>query len=154
MSSHQPDPPLTPSTNAAAADALVSEAQAFMESYATDLREGRRDAILARYDPRGAYMMGHGQKRALSLDDLAAIYHGTQWKPPVTFAWQDLSYEVVGPDAVVIAGLMDWGFNPEFKLRISYTGLLLRRDGRWMIRLEDEDAAPQRPPQPPAAGEE
>ncbi len=136
-------------------DALVAEAQAFMESYATDLRGGRRDAILARYDPRGSYMMGHGQKRVLSLDDLAAIYHGTQWKPPVTFEWLDLSYEVVGPDAVVVAGLMDWGLSPEFKLRISYTGLLLRRDGRWMIRLEDEDAAPPRPaPQRPAEKKE
>ena len=136
-------------------DTLAGEAQAFMESYAEDLREGRRDAILARYDPRGSYMMGHGQKRLLSLDALAAIYHGTEWKPPVTFEWLDLSYEVVGPDAVVVAGLMDWGFSAEFKLRISYTGLLLRRDGRWMIRLEDEDAAPQRPaPQRPPGGEE
>lgn len=155
MSSHPIESPRTPSADNAAADALAGEARAFMESYAADLREGRRDAILARYDPRGAYMMGHGEKRELSLDSLAAIYHGTEWKPPASFDWVDLSFEVVGPNAVVIAGLMNWGFNAEFKLRISYTGLLLRRDGRWMIRLEDEDAAPQRPaPQPPASGEE
>ena len=136
-------------------DALVAEAQAFMESYATDLREGRRDAIIARYDPRGVYFMGHGQKRQVTLDGLEAIYHGNQWRPPVSFAWRDMSYEVVGPDAVVMAGLIDWGLNAEVTMCISYTGLLLRRDGRWMIRLEDEDAAPQRPaPRPPAAGEQ
>lgn len=138
-------------------DALVAEAQAFMESYATDLREGRRDAIIERYDPRGTYFMGHGQKRFVTLDGLKAIYHGTQWQPPVTFAWRDMSYEPVGPDAVVMIGLIDWGLNPEVTIHISYTGLLLRRDGRWMIRLEDEDAAPQRrapQPQPQAGGEQ
>ncbi|HEU4562745.1 MAG TPA: hypothetical protein VFS20_33250 [Longimicrobium sp.] len=136
----------TPATIRAEENSLVSEARAFMESYAVDLREGRRDAIIARYDPRGAYMMGRGEKRLLPTDSITAIYRGNQWQPPASFTWNDLSYEVVGPDAVVVAGTFDWGIDASRKLRVSYTGLLLRRDGRWMIRLEDEDAAPQRNP--------
>jgi hypothetical protein len=134
----------TPATVRAAENSLVGEARAFMESYASDLREGRRDAIIARYDPRGAYMMGRGEKKLLPTESITAIYRGNQWQPPASFAWHDMSYEVLGPDAVVVAGVFDWGIDAERKLRVSYTGLLVRRDGRWMIRLEDEDAAPQR----------
>jgi hypothetical protein len=138
----------TPATQRAASDALASEARAFMESYAADLREGRRDAIIARYDPRGAYMMGRGEKELMPLDSITAIYRG-RWSPPASFSWSDLSYEVVGPDAVVVTGLFDWGLSAERTMRFSYTGLLVRRDGRWMIRVEDEDPLPERRPPPP-----
>ncbi|HYH81557.1 MAG TPA: hypothetical protein VEX86_17260 [Longimicrobium sp.] len=135
----------TPRTERAANDALVSQAEAFMASYATDLLQGRRDAIVARYDPRGATMMGMGQKEVMTRDQIHQRYHGPRWNPPVSFAWRDLSYEVVGPDAVVVTGLFDWGISAERKEQLSYTGLLLRRDGRLMIRLEDESFAPRRP---------
>ncbi|HET7231735.1 MAG TPA: DUF4440 domain-containing protein [Longimicrobium sp.] len=131
----------TPATQRAAASALVTQAQAFMASYADDLLAGRRDAIVARYDPRGAYRVGNGEKRLEPLDSIAAQYRG-QWRPPASFAWRDLSYEVAGPDAVVVTGLFDWGLSAERKLQVSYTALLLRRDGRWVIRVEDESFAP------------
>jgi hypothetical protein len=139
----------TPATVRSAENALVGEARAFMESYAGDLRAGRRDAIIARYDPRGAYLMGRGEKELLTVDSITKIYRGSQWQPPATFAWEDMSFEAVGPDAVVVTGLFDWGISAEQKMRFSYTGLLLRRDGRWMIRVEDEDPRPaRRPPSP------
>ena len=131
----------TPATVRAAENALVTQAQAFMASYAEDLLAGRREAIIARYDPRGAYRVGNGHKQFEPLDSIAAGYRG-QWRPPASFAWRDLSYEVAGPDAVVVTGLFDWGVSADRKLQLSYTALLLRRDGRWMIRLEDESFAP------------
>ena len=131
----------TPATERAAANTLVTQAQAFMSTYAEDLLAGRRDAIIARYDPRGAYLVGNGEKKLVPLDSIAATYRG-RWRAPASFAWRDLSYEVVGPDAVVVTGLFDWGAGAERKIQVSYTGLLLRRDGRWMIRLEDESFAP------------
>lgn len=134
----------TPATERAAANARVTQAQAFMADYAADLSAGRRDAIIARYDPRGAYLVGHGRKQLMPLDSIAAIYHGSGWQPPAGFAWRDLSYEVVGPDAVVVTGLFDWTASAGRTLTFSYTGLLLRRNGRWYIRLEDESGAPQR----------
>jgi hypothetical protein len=134
----------TPATERAAADALVSQAQSFMAGYAEDLAAGRRDAIVARYDPRGAYLVGRGEKRLMPMDSVAAMYRGSGWRPPATFAWRDLSYEVAGPDAVVVAGLFDWGVDGGRKITMSYTGLLLRRGRRWAIRLEDESGAPTR----------
>lgn len=134
----------TPATVRAAGERQVAEAQAFMAGYAADLGAGRRDAIIARYDPRGAYLVGHGRKQLMPVDSIAAIYHGTGWQPPASFAWRDLSYEVAGPDAVVVTGLFDWSSSAGRTLTFSYTGLLVRRDGRWLIRVEDESGAPQR----------
>jgi hypothetical protein len=126
---------------AAGSAALVGEAQAFMAAYAGDLRAGERDRIVDRYDPRGAWFVGQGRKDLLPPDSIRAIYRG-RWSPPVSFEWQDLSYEVVGPDAVVVAGRFLWGVSAERRLAFSYTGLLLRQDGRLRIRLEDESPAP------------
>ncbi len=138
--------PAQPASNAATE--LVREAQAFMESYARDLRAGERERLVARYDPRGAYLVGEGKKTLLSPDSIRAIYTG-QWRPPASFEWRDLSYEVVGPDAVVVVGRFIWGVNAEQQIRVSYTGLLLRRNGELYIRLEDESAAPAAAPQCP-----
>lgn len=134
--------------------ALVREARAFMDAYARDLREGNREGIVGRYDPRGAYFVGHGRKELVPMDSIRAQYPG-RWRPPAGFEWQDLSYEMTGPDAVVVVGRFVWSVSAERSLTFSYTGLLLRRDGRLRIRLEDESGAPpQRPaptPAPPPA---
>src|SRR4051812_3834317 len=84
----------------AAHSALADQAAAFMAGYAAELREGAVDRIVARYDARGAYFVGSGSKRLLSPDSISAQYH-SGWRPPASFDWRDLSYEVVGPDAVV-----------------------------------------------------
>lgn len=129
--------------------ALVREAEAFMESYARDLRAGERDLLAGRYDPRGAYMVGDGQKAFLPPDSIRAIYHG-RWRPPASFEWRNLSYEPVGPDAVVVTGQFIWGVSPERQLPpYSYTALLVRHDGRFRIRVEDESAASPPPPRCP-----
>lgn len=129
--------------------ALVREAEAFMESYARDLRAGAREAIAARYDPRGAYMVGFGKSRLVPADSLRASYTST-WSPPASFEWRGLAYEPVGPDAVVVTGQFVWGLPTGAPMTFSYTGLLVRRDGRFRIRLEDEDPAPPAKPAPPS----
>ncbi|MFL5538478.1 MAG: hypothetical protein ACJ8J0_05770 [Longimicrobiaceae bacterium] len=128
--------------------ALVREARAFMDAYARDLREGNRNGIVERYDPRGAYFVGQGRKELVPADSIRAIYRG-RWQPPAGFEWRDLSYEVAGPDAVVVAGLFVWSGSNGRSATYSYTGLLLRQGGRLRIRLEDESPAP--PPRPAPA---
>lgn len=119
-----------------------AEARAFMESYARDLRTGAREAIVARYDRRGAYLVGNGRKELLSVDSLRATYTGAGWQPPAVFEWRDLSYEVLSDDAVMVVGRFEWTDAQGKMLPISYTGLLLRQDGEWRIRLEDESVSP------------
>lgn len=129
---------------------VVREAEAFMEGYARDLREGNRAAIIGRYDRRGGYLVGNGRKEFMPLDSIRAIYEGG-WGPPATFAWENLSYEPAGPDAVVVTGQFVWGpTGGAAPIRASYTGLLLRQDGQLRIRVEDESFAPRQCPSPPA----
>ena len=128
---------------AAAEAPVVAEARSFMAAYAEDLRRGNRAGIAARYDRRGAYMMGRGAKDELSHAQLVATYASPSWQPPAAFEWRNLSYEPLGPDAVAVVGQFAWtraaGQAP---LVFSYTGLLVRQDGVLRIRIEDEDPAP------------
>ena len=118
------------------------DAREFMSGYAEDLRHGRRQAIVERYDRRGAYRVGEGEKNLESWELVRAAYM-TQWTPPASFAWRDLSFEPVGNDAVMVIGLFDWGLADGRRLTFSYTGLLVRQDGELRIRLEDESMSPR-----------
>ena len=141
---------------AAAAEApVVAEARAFMADYQRDLASGNRAGIAARYDRRGAYMLGRGTKKLLSHDFLREGYM-TKWRQPKAFAFEDLSFEPAGPDAVVVVGKFKWTnaevgsvgldgtSHPSAAAKtFTYTGLLVRQDGVLRIRVEDEDPAPE-----------
>ena len=129
---------------------LVARAERFMEGYAEDLRTGNREAIIARYDTRGGYLVGNGRKEFVPFDSTRA-YYLTAWSPPASFEWHDLSYEPVGDDAVVVTGRFTWG-RPSGPLQLSYTGLLLRHGDDLRIRLEDESLDPRTLPSPPVQG--
>jgi hypothetical protein len=58
----------------AADSATVAEARAFMEAYAIDLRAGNREAIVARYDTSGTWLVGHGLADFTRTDSLRARY--------------------------------------------------------------------------------
>lgn len=118
------------------------DAREFMWAYAEDLRHGRRQSIVGRYDRRGAYRVGEGEKNLESWELIRAAYM-TQWTPPASFVWRDLSYEPIGNDAVVVIGLFDWGLADGRRLSFSYTGLLVRQEGELRIRLEDESMSPK-----------
>ncbi len=125
---------------------IVAEARAFMVTYAEALRAGDRAGIAGRYDRTGAFSLGNGRKSFETHAQIVAQYAGPDWQAPYRFEWQDLSYEPLGPDAVVIAGRFAWtpreGAEPVI---YSYTALLRRQDGALRIRLEDESTRPPRP---------
>ena len=122
--------------------AITTEAEAFMADYAEDLRRGNRAGIAARYDRRGAYMMGQGRKIFGTHAQMTAHYAGPRWTPPAAFEWRDLSYEPLGADAVAVVGQFVWTRAGEAPRTFSYTGLLVRQDGALRIRIEDEDPEP------------
>ncbi|MEO8192366.1 MAG: hypothetical protein ABI681_00855 [Gemmatimonadales bacterium] len=121
---------------------IETEAREFMAGYAEDIRLGRRRAIADRYDKRGAYRVGEGEK-VLEPKELILAAYLTQWTPPVTFDWQNLSYETLSDDAIIVVGLFDWGLLDGRKLSFSYTGLLVRQDDALRIRLEAESMSPK-----------
>ena len=126
------------------------EVRAFLDSYAEDLRQQRRDAIVARYDSRGAYFLGHGHKILESIESIKKRYL-TEWQGPKSFDWKDISLEVLSPAAVVVACRFDWQEEGQEITTVSYTGLFIKSSGSWHIRLEDESIQPPKPLAHPAA---
>lgn len=118
----------------------LESAKTFMSAYANDLNSANRAAIIQRYDPRGHYQLGNGRKTFLSQNETAAIYL-EKWSPPSSFNWHDLSFEVLGPEAIVVTGLFDWVATNGEKRTYSYSSLLLLQNGEWKIRVEDESRA-------------
>jgi hypothetical protein len=126
----------------AAAVDVVDEARAFMQVYEKELQAGDRAAIAARYHRGGAYFMGNARKRFDTHEQLVALYAGPQWRPPTSFQWKDLSFEPLGPDAVVVLGGFLWGLpSGGVPIAYSYTGVLKRQDGVLRILVEDESRA-------------
>lgn len=125
---------------------LIAEAKAFMARYADDLIRGERDALAARYDRSGAWHVGPTGAELESWEKIDLRYR-RRWSPPSSFEWQNLAYEQVGPDSVLVVGGFHWW--PLKKadappLAYSYTGLLVRRGGELKIRLENEATAAPR----------
>jgi len=121
--------------------ATEREIREFFDSYAEDLRAARREAIANRYDSRGYFRMGNGNKRLVSFEDTKERYL-TRWTGPKSFEWKDLSIEVLSSDAAVVTGLFDWEPASGQKATFSYTGLLIKQAGKWRIRVEDESVVP------------
>jgi len=117
------------------------EVRDFYDAYAEDLRAGRRESIADRYDERGYYRMGAGGKQLVSFEETKKVYM-TRWSPPKSFAWSDLSFDILGKDSAVVTGLFDWETAEGVTLTLSYTGVLTKRAGKWRIRVEDENGSP------------
>lgn len=111
-----------------------------MTRYAADLRSGDRLAIPGRYAPEGAIFTGGPSKTVATAAQILERYR-TRWRPPTSFDWCDLSYEVLTPDSVAVTGFFRWGASDTVTYA-AYTGLLVRRDGRLAIRLEHENVLP------------
>jgi len=127
---------------------VVAEARTFMDAYARDLLAGDRPAIAGRYSRSGAYAVGWSAKRFDLHDAIVANYAGDQWQKPESFAWRDLSFEPVGPDAVAVIGNFEWGRGGE-RRAFAYSALLRRENGTLRIRVEHENLLPRREPQTP-----
>ena len=113
-----------------------SAARAWFEDYARELKAGDISAIVTRYHHDGAWMVRNG------IPELEARYRQPAWQPPVSFKWKDLVLEPVGEGGLLAVGQLLWQAKGANTAELySYTGLLLLVDGKWRIRLEDENFA-------------
>lgn len=125
--------------------ATEQEVRAFYDAYAEDLRQHRRAALAERYDRRGVYLMGNGRKRLQSYEATKDSYL-TKWTEPKSFAWQDLTIEVLSPNVAAVLARFEWQTEKGETLTFSYTGVVIRQSGQWRIRVEDESRQPSKPP--------
>ncbi|HUF89261.1 MAG TPA: serine hydrolase [Gemmatimonadota bacterium] len=102
-----------------------------------EIRASDIDAILRRYSRDGVYLVSYGHKSLVSHEDLVASFH-EGWVEPASFQFDDLSFEVLGADAVAVAGIFRWKWSEEEGYLGSNASLLVREDGDLRIRLESE----------------
>jgi len=118
-------------------DPIVAEAEAFYAGYAADLLAGNREGLADRYSDAGNYFLGNGRKTFLTHEIMTSVYTSDTWNAPEEFEWVDMSFEAVGPDAVMVLGQYNW-IRETRDWTFSYASMLLRKDGEWKIRFEDQ----------------
>lgn len=117
-----------------------SELRKFFDSYGEDLRRHDREAIADRYDRRGVYLMGNGKRSLMTFEAIRNRYL-KDWKGPKHFEWKDVSIEMTSKNSAVVTALFEWGSGSSEAAKCSYTGVFLKRSGKWRIRVEDESCA-------------
>jgi hypothetical protein len=121
------------------------EVAAFMRDYEADLRARNREAVIARYDPGGVYVLGDGRKKFLPIDSLAAAYRAG-WQGPAFFEFQNLSYETAGDDAMLVLGQFRWADSSAADTALyTYVGLVRRTPAGLRLRIEDESTKGRSP---------
>ncbi len=128
------------------ANEIELEARRFMGEYGADLRDHDRASLAARYAPSGATILFNGEVVPGSFEDIATRYR-EQWTGPTDFGWNELSYDVLEPKAVVVTGTFDWG-TPKGPERYTYANILQRHDGEFRISREVETRLPATPDDP------
>ena len=106
-----------------------------------------RASLAARYAPAGATILFNGVPIPDSFDDFATRYRD-EWTDATGFGWNDLFFDVLGPDSVVVTGTFDWG-TPDGPERYAYANILQRHDGEFRIRREVETRLPAHGGGPP-----
>jgi hypothetical protein len=117
---------------------LEARARAFMASYETELRTHDRAALGRRYHADGAWFLGDGFKDHEAHADIARRYRD-EWNGPKHFAWRELTYLPLPPDAVLVLGKFEWqAADAAAPTTYSYSGLLRDGPGGLVIAVEDE----------------
>jgi len=101
------------------------------------LHKQRREAIANRYDTRGYFRLGNGNKQLTSFEENRQ-YYLKSWTGPKMFEWKDLSFEILSKTSAVVVGLGVGESVSGQKRTISYTAMLKKSAGQWRIRVEDE----------------
>jgi hypothetical protein len=116
---------------------ILDLAHFFMDTYAEDVAAGERQAISNRYSRQGAIFIGGEYKELLSFEQLSNLY-ATAWKPPASFRWQDLGFEKLGEQTVLVTGGIAQSDKPGAEpISRSYAVILIMEDGELRIRMED-----------------
>ncbi len=113
------------------------DVQAVLDSIAIDLTANNRASLAARYDRRGAILLGHGRLRRLPFDSMANVY-GDKWSPPVRFDWRNITIDVLNARSAVVYAQFMWYDSATDSSLTSYTGVLVHDGKGWRVRSEHE----------------
>jgi hypothetical protein len=123
------------------ADLKASAAELYV-AYGSALATPRRNAIASFYHYTGALVVFNGVARRMSRAELEAKYRGP-WTPPAFFAWENLSFDSIGPGSVIVTGGFKWQTpgQPD-TTRYVYAALVVAVDSGMSILFEHETLRP------------
>jgi hypothetical protein len=123
---------------------LVASATRFFDAYGNAVRAGRSDALAGFYAPSGAIRVLNGQRERLTRSAIDSMYRGG-WQAPAYFAWENLEYDSLDAERVVVTGFFRWQARGAADTsRFTYAALLQAADSGLAIRFEHETATPAR----------
>jgi len=111
---------------------------AVLDSIAVDLTSNNRASLVARYDRRGAMLLGNWGAELVLFDSLSTEVYGSDWSPPARFRWQHVTIDLVGPRNAVVYAQFLWHQPDGDSTLVSYTGVFAHDGKRWRIRAEHE----------------
>src|SRR5207249_5560808 len=112
--------------------------RAVLDSIAADLVANNRASLVARYDKRGAILLGNWGLKAYPFDSLPTQVYGAGWSPPVRFAWRNVTIEALSARSAVVYAQFIWHSAERDSSVNSYTGVFLHDGKRWRVRSEHE----------------
>jgi hypothetical protein len=121
----------------AAIDDPLPSLREFMEAYGRDLAAAERAALGQRYDTAGSLALINGRTIMLSSAETTVRYL-ENWTPPLYFAWDTLSYNMIQPEIALVTGRFRWMRSEPDTLVYSYAGVLRLTAMGWRIRAEIE----------------
>lgn len=124
---------------------LRAEAAELFRRYGLAIATPTRGTIADAYASAGAVRVINGARRVQTRAQLDSSYRGP-WTPPEYFAWDALTYDVLGPASVAVSGGFFWKAQGRADtMRYLYAAVLEREPtGRLAIRVEVETMAPPR----------
>ena len=109
--------------------------RAVLDSIAADLVANNRASLVARYDKRGAILLGNWGLKAYPYDSLPTQVYGAGWSPPVRFAWRNVTIEALSARSAVVYAQFIWHSAERDSSVNSYTGVFLHDVKRWRVRV-------------------
>ena len=125
-----PEPAPTP-------EAVEAEARALFAAWGEAIKVGDGPGILDVYSRNGLRLVSKGRVDQLGFGDLEVAYLSDEVGPQ-DFTWEDLSFDVLSPDAVVATATMVLKWHDDEGVRGSEMVLLVREEGGLRIRVESE----------------
>lgn len=116
---------------------IEADARAFMAGYAADLLAHDAGAVASRYSRRGAHLVFPGDRRVETHETIARRYREGMIETSA-FDWQDLAYEPISDDAILVTGAFRWESPANPGVLGTYATLLVREEGELRIRMESE----------------
>lgn len=127
-----------------AAAELTASAAAHYQAYGQALATPQREAIAAFYHPDGVLLVLNGASERHSRAVIDRRYR-EQWSPPAYFAWDDLTFDSIGPGQVLVNGGFRWqSAGQQDTVPFIYAALLVAVDSGMAIAFEHETLRPRR----------